>query len=64
MLSTNEVLQILNKNEKKYTTEQAKNIKLLLYQLGEIAYLQFKNIKNDKTENRSIVYTGIHRRAS
>lgn len=49
MLSSNECLKILNQKEKKYTLEQANKIIALLYQLGEIAYLQFKQLKNEKS---------------
>lgn len=51
MLSVNEALKILNKNEKKYTQEQAKNILNLLNQFGEIAYSQFKQNKDNEKSN-------------
>lgn len=62
MLQTNECLKILNQKEKKYTAEQAENIRMFLYQLGEIAYLQFKQIKINEESN--LIYQGIYRRAS
>ena len=64
MLSTNDVLKILNAKEKKYTIEQANNIKVLLYQLGDIAYAQYKNSKKDENEKGIVIYPGIYRRAS
>ncbi len=57
MLSINDCLKILNQKEKKYTQEQAYKIVTLLYQLGEIAYFQFKHKVNEKS---NIVYQGIH----
>ena len=61
MLSTNEALKILNNNnqQKKYTQEEASKIKLLLYQFGEIAYLQFKPTEING-QKRSIVYQSIN----
>ena len=51
MLNTDECLKILNKNKnKKYTREEAQKLKTLLYQFGEIAYLQFKQTEaNEKS---------------
>jgi Ca2+-binding EF-hand superfamily protein len=51
MLSVNEAIKILNKNEKKYTQEQTKNILNLLTQFGEIAYSQFKQNKGNEKSN-------------
>lgn len=62
MLTIHEALKILNKNKKKYTAEQANNILKLLYQLGEIAYLQFKQQNNHEKSNN--ICEGIYRRAS
>jgi hypothetical protein len=64
MLTTNEILKILNnnKNNKKYTEGEAHKIKLLLYQLGEMAYLQFKQINANEKSN--LIRTGIYRQAS
>jgi hypothetical protein len=42
MLSVSEALKILNQKGKKYTVAQAKEILNFLYQLAEIAYLQYK----------------------
>lgn len=52
MLATKDILNILNNNnrQKKYTIEEANKIKQLLYQLGEIAYLQFKETKQWKEQ--------------
>lgn len=60
MLTTNEVLKILNNNkpQKNYTTEEANKIKLLLYQFGEIAFLQFKQSKND--EKSCTIHQGLN----
>lgn len=54
-------IKILNKRQKKYTTEQAKQILQLLNQLSEIAYEQFKQTKANETGN--IIHTSIHRSA-
>ena len=43
-----------------YTNEQANKIKILLYQFGEIAYLQFKQINNDEKEKGNTVRTCIN----
>ena len=64
MLTTNDILKIINKNEKCYTIEQANSIKLLLYQLGDLAYLQYKTTKNDSKEKGIIICESIYRRAS
>lgn len=64
MLTTNDALKILNKNKKgKYSSEQANKIKALLYQLGEIAFLQLKLLKEDEQKS-DIIHKGIYRRAS
>ena len=62
MISINESLKILNKNEKKYTQEEAKNILNLLYQFGEIAYSQFK--QNKENEKSNTIHTSIYGQAS
>lgn len=54
MLSLNECLKILNEKEKKYTVEEAKRITELLYQLGQIAYLQFKQAKENEKQGHLI----------
>lgn len=56
MIKIDEALKILNQKEKKYTTEQAKKIMILLYQLGEISYLQFKQLKNHEKETSSTIH--------
>ena len=38
MLSIDECKKILNKTEQKYTTEQIKEIRLILYKLADIVY--------------------------
>lgn len=62
MLTTNECLKILNKDKKKYSTEQVNKIRMLLYQFGEIAYTQFQQTKINEKSN--IIYQGINRLAS
>lgn len=59
MLSINEAVKILNNNSenRKYTKEESKQILGLLYQFGEIAYLQFKTIKDEKS---NIVRTSVN----
>lgn len=60
MLTINECLKILNQKERKYTLQETKDIIELLYQLGQIAYCQFKKQKeNEKQSN--IIYTGLNR---
>lgn len=63
MLSTNEVLKTLNNytKQKKYTYEEANKIKLILYQFGEIAYLEFKQIENNEKEKSNNIHKGINR---
>jgi len=63
MLSTNDVLKTLNNNtkQKKYTYEEGNKIKLTLYQLGEIAYLEFKQIEKDAKEKSNNIRKGINR---
>lgn len=58
MLSNEQVLKILNKNEKKYTNEQVNKIKMLLYDFAQIAYLQFKQITNNEKSN--IICKGVN----
>ena len=43
MISIKECKKILNANGKSYTDEETIRIRTLLYQLGEIAYLQYQN---------------------
>ena len=40
MLSIDECKKILNKTERKYTTEQIKEIRLTLYKLADIVYTE------------------------
>jgi len=51
MLSIDECKKILNKTEKKYTTEQIKEIRLTLYKLSEILYTE-KNIQNGELNRK------------
>ena len=62
MLSTQDAIKILNKNKKKYTVEESSKILELLYQFGEIAHSQFKQIQTDEKSN--IICKGIYRQAS
>ena len=54
MISTNEVLKNLNSKQPKYTNDDARIIKLFLYQLGELTYLQFKQLNNEKEKSNTI----------
>jgi hypothetical protein len=62
MISAHEAIQILNKNEKKYTLQQTNSILGILYQFGEIAYIQFK--QNKINEKSNIIHTSIYGQAS
>ena len=43
MLSIDECKKILNKTEQEYTTEQIKEIRLILYKLADIVYTEKSN---------------------
>lgn len=62
MLTIHEALKILNSNEKqkKYTQAEVSKILPFLYQLGEIAYLQFKQTKNNQNEKSNTIHTCIN----
>lgn len=62
-VNTKKAFQILNHNGFKFTYQQADQILRFLYQLGEIAYLQF-NQNKPTHEKGSIVHQGFYRRAS
>ena len=47
MLSIDECKKILNKKEQQYTTEQIKEIRLILYKLAEIVYTE-NHIQNEQ----------------
>jgi len=59
MLTVEHAVKILNNNKKgkKYTNEQARQIIGLLNQFGEIAYLEFKNRKDEES---NIIREGIN----
>ena len=47
MLSIDKCKKILNKTEQKYTTEQIKEIRLILYKLAKIVYTE-NHIQNEQ----------------
>ncbi len=51
MLSIDECKKILNKTEQKYTTEQIKEIRLILYKLADIVYTE-KNNQNEQLNRK------------
>ena len=51
MLSIVECKKILNKTEQKYTTEQIKEIRLILYKLADIVYTE-KNNQNEQLNRK------------
>ncbi len=51
MLSIDECKKILNKTERKYTTEQIKEIRLTLYKLADIVYTE-NYIQNEQLNRK------------
>ena len=51
MLSIDECKKILNKTERKYTTEQIKEIRLTLYKLADIVYTE-NHIQNEQLNRK------------
>ena len=51
MLSIDKCKKILNKTEQKYTTEQIKEIRLILYKLADIVYTE-NHIQNEQLNRK------------
>ena len=51
MLSIDECKKILNKKEQEYTTEQIKEIRLILYKLADIVYTE-NYIQNEQLNRK------------
>jgi hypothetical protein len=60
MVSIEFCKRILEKNEKKYSEEQVKFLRQLLYQLGEIDYTCFKN-RIEHAAKSDNIYSCINR---
>ena len=56
--------KILQKDGATYTDEQVKQIRALLYKLGNLDYQLFSTLKTKKDGNSDHLHQGIHRRAS
>lgn len=65
MLSIKQCRNILNKNETqtKYTDQEVKQVRTLLYKLAELDYQTFTK-KMNEDEKRNNIHKGKHRRAS
>ena len=53
MLSIDECKKILNKKEQEYTTEQIKEIRLILYKLADIVYTEKSNHNGELNREKS-----------
>ena len=58
MLSYEQCKHILNQKENKYTDEQVKEVRALLYHLAQIEYLNFK--EQSHVQEGHTVYQSIH----
>ena len=64
MLSIEKCKTILQKDGQKYTDEEIKQIRDLLYKMGNLDYLMYHQLKNKSDGKCDSLHKGVHRRAS
>jgi hypothetical protein len=64
MLNIEACKKILQKDGATYTDEQVKQLRQLLYKLGNLDYQLFSDLKKLKDGNSNHLHKSVHRRAS